>query len=764
MKERIRRFFAAAAAFAAIAALLLALPVPASGGSSAGGTLTEAVCESIVQSFGYDNNFIFKASDTGELLQGYCMEAAKHSVIQPGWKASAEEVSGDLRTLMYLAWQNGWTASTFPQNYIVARTADCLRRGVSVYDAAASSTREEGQALLDRVLSFGGRIPVSFCAYRLSYNANRQDVITYRIEPVPGHVQIAKLSSAPQVSEDNPFYSFEGAVFGVYASEEEALAAASDDPGSPAALLTTGPSGLTSVSGDLDAGAYYVKELSAPAGFALNSSVTAVTVEEDETAEVVMKDDPLAAPVSLIIRKRDSDSGLFEPQGAASLEGAQYAADFYAAGEAEGAPRASWIFATDAQGQIFYAEEYKVSGPALFRDASGACVLPAGTLTVREVVPPAGYTADGTVHTVHFVIGSDGSVVPDRAASSKSGAYMLDAVSEEIVSAGSVSIRKLDAQTGDVPQGSTSFGGIEFTVKLAEHPDNLHSVFIDGKEYRQGESILTITTDAEGLAQTPEGLLPYAYYTIEESFVPPSCGLLKGDWSVTVLLSGSAYFGSVENTAVRGGVRFAKVDARTGLPKPWENGSLAGAEISIISDSDGPVTVDGKTYEKGEVVLVLTTDENGCCETAADALPFGRYHAVETRASDGYLLNAEWRADFTIEENGVVVSTAPLQETPDIPDPEPEPEPEPDPDPEPQPDPEPEPEPEPEPDPDPEPQPDPDPEPASEPEPDPGPHPDPDPVPETGDVSSAALWAGSLIAAMSGGAALLIGSRKKHGE
>ena len=85
-----------------------------------------------------------------------------------------------------------------------------------------------------------------------------------------------------------------------------------------------------------------------------------------------------------------------------------------------------------------------------------------------------------------------------------------------------------------------------------------------------------------------------------------------------------------------------------------------------------------------------------------------------------------------------------MQETPDIPDPEPEPEPEPDPDPEPQPD--------------------PDPEPASEPEPDPGPHPDPDPVPETGDVSSAALWAGSLIAAMSGGAALLIGSRKKHGE
>ena len=129
MKERIRRFFAAAAAFAAIAALLLALPVPASGGSSAGGTLTEAVCESIVQSFGYDNNFVFKASDTGELLQGYCMEAAKHSVIQPGWKASAEEVDGALRILMYLAWQNGWTASTFPQNYIVARTADCLRRG-----------------------------------------------------------------------------------------------------------------------------------------------------------------------------------------------------------------------------------------------------------------------------------------------------------------------------------------------------------------------------------------------------------------------------------------------------------------------------------------------------------------------------------------------------------------------------------------------------------------------------------------------------------
>ena len=145
MKEKIRRLFRAAAVFAAFAALVLALPLPASGGSGVTGTLTEAVCDSIVQSFGYDNNFLFRASDTGELLQGYCMEAAKHSVIQPGWKASAEEVDGSLRILMYLAWQNGWTASVFPQNYIVARTADCLRRGVDVYDAAASSTREEGR-------------------------------------------------------------------------------------------------------------------------------------------------------------------------------------------------------------------------------------------------------------------------------------------------------------------------------------------------------------------------------------------------------------------------------------------------------------------------------------------------------------------------------------------------------------------------------------------------------------------------------------------
>ncbi len=766
MKRKIRRLFTAAAALAAIAAALFVSSVPASAGSGVIGTLSEAVCESIVQSFGYDNNFVFKASDTGELLQGYCMEASKHSVIQPGWKASAEEVGGELRILMYLAWQNGWTASTFPQNYIVARTADCLRRGVSAYDAAASSTREEGQALLDRVLSYDGRIPVSFRAYRLSYNANRQDVLTYRIEPVPGHVQIAKLSSAPSVSEDNPFYSFEGAVFGVYASEEEALAAASGDPGSPAALLTTGPSGLTPVSGDLDAGTYYVKELSAPAGFAVNGSVIAVEVEEDETAEIVVKDDPLAAPLSLIIRKRDADSGRFEPQGAASLEGAQYAVDFYAAGNAEGAPRASWVFATDSQGQIFYSEEYKVSGPALFMDASGTCVMPAGTITVREIAPPEGYTSDGTVHTIHFVIGSDGSVSPDSAAPSKSGAYMLDAVSEEIVSAGSFGIRKLDAQTGNVPQGGTSFEGIEFTVKLADHPDNLHSVFVGGKEYMQGETILTVTTDADGLAQTPEGLLPYAYYTIEESFVPPSCGMLKGDWSVTVLLSGSSYFGSAENTVVRGGVRFAKVDAQTGLSEAWENGSLAGAEISVISDSDGPVVVNGTTYGKGDTVLVLTTDENGCCETASDALPYGRYHAVETLASKGYLLNTEWLAEFSIEENGVTVETVPLPETPDIPEPEPEPEPEPDPipDPEPEPEPEPDPIPDPEPEPEPEPEPQPEPEPEPEPEPQPEPEPEPEPVPETWDGSSAVLWGGSLLAAMSGGAALLICSRKKHGR
>ena len=52
---------------------------------------------------------------------------------------------------------------------------------------------------------------------------------------------------------------------------------------------------------------------------------------------------------------------------------------------------------------------------------------------------------------------------------------------------------------------------------------------------------------------------------------------------------------------------------------------MEGAEFTITNLNANPVIVDGETYENGQVVLTLKTDEKGLASTAKDALPYGHY-------------------------------------------------------------------------------------------------------------------------------------------
>ena len=151
-------------------------------------------------------------------------------------------------------------------------------------------------------------IPKGFKAYRISYNSNRQDVVTYRFEIVPGRIRVTKTGSDPSVSGLGG-YSTEGAVFGIYRTEAEAAAASDAARGEPLAVLTTGAGGRTPESPDVDPGTYYVKELRAPAGYALSDSVAAVTVRDGETEDVSLADCPNMDPIGVLLRKLDKQTG-----------------------------------------------------------------------------------------------------------------------------------------------------------------------------------------------------------------------------------------------------------------------------------------------------------------------------------------------------------------------------------------------------------------------------------------------------------------------
>ena len=61
------------------------------------------------------------------------------------------------------------------------------------------------------------------------------------------------------------------------------------------------------------------------------------------------------------------------------------------------------------------------------------------------------------------------------------------------------------------------------------------------------------------------------------------------------------------------------------------------AEFEIISLNDNAVLVEGKLYNKGDVVKTILTDIEGVASTSTDLLPYGKYRIEESKAPEGYL-------------------------------------------------------------------------------------------------------------------------------
>lgn len=120
---------------------------------------------------------------------------------------------------------------------------------------------------------------------------------------------------------------------------------------------------------------------------------------------------------------------------------------------------------------------------------------------------------------------------------------------------------------------------------------------------------------------------------------------------------------SISEQVQRGGIAVGKIDRENGGHLPSGSATLAGAVFSIVNDSAASVVVDGIEFLPGSVVAAIETDENGCARTTENALPFGTYIVTETKAPDGYLLDAgsrSWSKTVQIREEAVydLTSTA----------------------------------------------------------------------------------------------------------
>ena len=334
------------------------------------------------------------------------------------------------------------------------------------------------------------------------------------------------------------------------------------------------------------------------------------------------------------IQKSSANAGVSNGNGNYSLEGAQY-------GIYQGESLIETLV-TDANG-------YAKSGE-----------LEEGNYTVKEISASKGYIVDTQAHNV--TVSSDATSTAEVTEIPINNP--IDLVLQKLD-------KELEAST---PQGAASLAGAEFTVKFYTQQSDTDPA-ADGAEpvrtwvLKTGsDGTLKFSEDAvvsgDDFYYTSDGstiCLPLGTVTVQETKAP--AGYFVNDTIFVQKISGTSesetinvYQSSeVPEQIYRGGVQIQKRDLETGEAAAQGNATLEGAEFTIITLNENPVIVNGETYENGEAVLTLTTDEDGLASTGADTLPYGHYRVDETKAPEGYLNEGRISLEFDITEDGKIV-------------------------------------------------------------------------------------------------------------
>ena len=437
------------------------------------------------------------------------------------------------------------------------------------------------------------------------YSGEGQELGQFWAKLNVGNAKLQKTSSNTSITDGNGNYSIAGATYGVFADK---------DCTKQLATLTTDENGNTDVV-EVTADTVYIKELSAPAGYKVDTNIYSLKVEAGKTATLNVSDTPKVTDTLIELFKIDMETQKDNPQGNASLAGAEftwkYYAGFYNKDNLPAEATRTWvtktIAETDSDGTIHYvtklADAYKVSGDSFYMQ-DGKAVLPLGTLTVEETKAPNGYLLDGA-----YMQAGDKSeqikglyvtqITEDGDLAVLSGSNQFS-VSDKVIRGG-VKIQKRDLETGDTkPQGSATLKDTAFDIISL----NDNAVLVEGKLYKKNEVVKTIHTDIEGVASTSADLLPYGKFRIVESEAPNGYltdGAKPIDFAITengkiVDLTDEAH--SIYNQIKRGDIEGVKIGAGT-------HKRLA----------DVPFRITSKTTGESHVVV---TDDNGQFSTSSD--------------------------------------------------------------------------------------------------------------------------------------------------
>ena len=384
--------------------------------------------------------------------------------------------------------------------------------------------------------------PASFKIYVLDTGSS-QNILGYEYTPT-GTVSLSKSSTDTGITSGNSCYSLAGAVYGIYS-----------DAGCSAQVTTlTTDAGGNAAAVSLNAGTYYYKELTAPAGYALDSSVQSFTVTDGQNTALSVSDTPTNDPVIISINKVDSETGDMV-QGGASLENAEftikYYAGYYNAGNLPADATRTWVLKTMKTPSGKYMaqlkNDYKIAGNDFYTTVAGNPCLPLGTISIEETKAPEGYNLEGA----YLQVGGVGEKITGKyvaqitqngnLASLKGGNTFK--VSDKI-KRGDFKLTKIDTDNqnrmSDIPFRVTCKGtGESHIIKTdengyfsSESSWNAHSKNTNGGGAYDG--LWFSSADGSAKVDDSVGAMPYGDYTLEELSCDNNRGkiLYKGEFSI----------------------------------------------------------------------------------------------------------------------------------------------------------------------------------------------------------------------------------------
>ena len=318
-----------------------------------------------------------------------------------------------IRKILYYGYKgpaqwSGFSSSSYNGSYKVW--------GSNTNKTEIAGTVITSQALSNRFNSLGGRgtatNPAGLSAFMSYVNsqpdpgstytaykatASGQDMMWGVYNP-KGKLQLVKevKSNKTLTEQCKNMYSLAGAEY--YVSKNR-------DGSGYVGMFTTKADGSTDPI-ELDAGIYYVKEVKAPKGYALDTEIYSVNVSSGNTSWVTSKDEPLFDPISILLEKTSDGTGYLNPN--ADMSGAEFTIKYYDSLDDDLSgltPKRTWKLKTikhprDGRFWAQMREANKVDGSdEFYKDENGIIVIPRGSIVIQETKAPRGYRVDSKTYT-----------------------------------------------------------------------------------------------------------------------------------------------------------------------------------------------------------------------------------------------------------------------------------------------------------------------------------------------------------------------------